>query len=181
MTQNHKVFICYHHANDQFYKDEFVRLFRNIMVDWSVRSGDIPTGTSTDAIRDQIRRNYLRESTVTVVLIGTQTWQRKHVDWEIGASLRRTAASSRSGLVGILLPTYPGYSTNKYDPYTIPPRLAKNLSPADPFSQIFLWTTDPSTMQTRIHAAFQRRDRQPDPDNSYPSFANNRSGVRWTD
>jgi hypothetical protein len=181
MTQKHKVFISYHHANDQHYKDEFVRLFQDVMVDWSVRSGDIPTGASTEATRDRIRTDYLRDSTVTVVLVGTQTWQRKHIDWEIGASIRRTNASPRSGLLGILLPTYPGYSNKKYNAHTIPPRLANNVSAADPFAKIYLWTSDASAMQARIHEAFQRRDRQPDPDNSHASFANNRSGERWVD
>jgi hypothetical protein len=181
MTQKHKVFLSYHHANDQRYKDEFIRLFHGIMVDYSVRTGDISAGASTDATRDRIRRDYLHDSTVTVVLIGMQTWQRKHVDWGIGASIRRTAANPRSGLLGILLPSYPGYSNNKYDPQTIPPRLAKNLSAVDPFAKVYLWTPDASVTQARIHDAFQRRDRQPDPDDSYPSFANNRSGERWVD
>lgn len=30
MTQRHKVFVSYHHANDQYYRDEFEQLFTNI-------------------------------------------------------------------------------------------------------------------------------------------------------
>ena len=67
--------------------------------------------------------HYLKDSTVTVVLIGEETWKRKHVDWEIGSSLRQTQNNSRSGLLGIILPTYPRESVKKYNPYTIPPRL----------------------------------------------------------
>ena len=46
---------------------------------------------------------------MTIVLIGPCTWQRKHVDWEIGASLRKTRKNSRCGLLGILLPNHPDY------------------------------------------------------------------------
>ena len=40
----HRVFISYHHANDQRYKNELVRfgLENEIFVDWSVDTGDIP-------------------------------------------------------------------------------------------------------------------------------------------
>ena len=65
---------------------------------------------------------------MTVVLIGAETWKRKHVDWEIGASIRETEHNPRSGLLGILLPTYPRPhgEPNNYFPNTIPPRLYDN-------------------------------------------------------
>lgn len=60
------------------------------MISKSVRIGDIDPNLATDTIRQKIRDEYLRGSTVTVVLVGPETWQRKHVDWEIGASIRHT-------------------------------------------------------------------------------------------
>ena len=110
MSYRHKVFVSYHHANDQEYRETFERWFSDvydIMVSKSVEIGEINPNLKTDTIRQKIRDEFLRDSTVTVVLIGAETWKRKHVDWEIGASIRDTKFNPRSGLLGILLPTYP--------------------------------------------------------------------------
>lgn len=180
MSERHKVFISYHHAGDQYYKDRFVQLFSSIMVDWSVRLGDIPDGLATETIRQKIRDEWLRDSTVTVVLVGAQTWQRKHVDWEIGSSLRNTTYNPRSGLLGVLLPSYPRAQAGYFDPHTIPPRLADNLGQENSFASIINWTESPVEMQDWIHRAFVRRTKEPPPNNSRDSFAYNRSGSRWS-
>ena len=182
-TQRHRVFVSYYHADDQVYRDHFERLFsdiHDIMVSESVEIGDIDdTNLSTERIRQIIRDKYLRDSTVTVVLVGAHTWQRKFVDWEIGSSLRDTPRNPRSGLLGILLPTYPGYANNSYDPHTIPPRLHDNIQCG--FAKIKKWSNDPKTVQSWIHEAFNRRHEDPPPNNSRPSFKNNRplSQERW--
>ena len=76
--RRHKVLVSYHHENDQKYRDRIERLFAdvyNIMDSRSVRLGDIPRGLDTDEVARRIRDGYLRDSTVTVVLIGTDTWR----------------------------------------------------------------------------------------------------------
>ena len=78
----HKVFISYHHSNDQWYKNELVKLGERVFVDRSVDTGDIPDEWTDEQIRQEIRDSYLRDSTVTIVLVGTETKQRKHIDWE---------------------------------------------------------------------------------------------------
>ena len=174
----HKVFVSYHHQNDQDYRDLFEGMFadlHDIMVSKSVQIGDIATGLKTDTIRQKIRDEYLRDSTVTVVLIGAETWKRKHVDWEIGSSIRRTEYNPRSGLLGIFLPTHPDHVKN-YDEHTIPPRLHFNVE-CD-YAKLYDWNTEPSTVQRWIHEAFEKR-KTANPDNSYDSFVNNRSGDRW--
>lgn len=183
MTQRHKVFVSYHHANDQYYRDKFEQLFTNIydiMVSRSVQIGDIDPYQPTATIRQKIRDEYLRDSTVTVVLIGTDRWKRKHVDWEIGSSIRDTEYNPRSGLLGILLPTYkhPNGNRNEYNPRTIPPILYDNIQCG--FAKIYNWSDNPYEVQEWIHNAFQRRNRVI-PDNSYPSFAKNRSldSIGW--
>ena len=177
----HKVFISYHHANDQYYRDYFDTIFSsvyNIIVSKSVQIGDIDSNLKADTVRQKIRDEYLRDSTVTVVLIGTDTWKRKHVDWEIGASIRRTSFNPRSGLLGIILPSYqrPYNRPKGYDPYTIPPRLYYNVN--NGFAKIYDWSNNPTIVQSWIHEAFERRDKII-PDNSYSSFKNNRNGDRW--
>lgn len=177
----HKVFVSYHHANEQYYRETFETLFSgiyDIMVSKSVQIGEINPNLQTDTIRQKIRDEYLRDSTVTVVLVGSETWKRKHVDWEIASSIRSTQYNLRSGLLGILLPSYPrpyNEPTN-YIHNTIPPRLYDNIECG--FAKIYNWSNDPASVQNWIHEAFQRRN-SINPDNSYPSFVNNRSGDRW--
>ncbi len=78
----HKVFISYHHSNDQKYKNALVRFGDqfSIFIDKSVDSGDIPDECSDEQIRRVIRDEYLTDSTVTVVLVGKETKRRKHID-----------------------------------------------------------------------------------------------------
>ena len=63
----HKVFISYHHQNDQYYKDRLVEAAEqySIFIDASVDTGDISDHPSDQAIRETIRDEYLRDSTVT--------------------------------------------------------------------------------------------------------------------
>ena len=185
MNDRHRVFVSYYHDEDQADRDHFESLFsdiHDIMVSESVEIGDIDdTNLSSDRIFQIIREDYLSDSTVTVVLIGAHTWQRKFVDWEIGASIRHTKSNPRSGLLGILLPKYPRPpgEPNKYYPHTIPPRLHDNIQCG--FAKIYGWSSDPSTVQAWIHEAFKRRNEDPPPDNSRPAFGKNRSGERWYD
>jgi len=179
MISRHKTFISYHHANDESYKREFKGLFSDIhdvIVPWDVEIGDIDPNLKTDTIRRKIRDEYLRDSTVTVVLIGSQTWQRKHVDWEISSSIRDTQNNSRSGLLGIFLPSYPLTHENKYNQFTIPPRLHKNVECG--FAKVYNWSTNPDMIRNWIDEAFERRHNAT-PDNSYSLFVNNRTGNQW--
>lgn len=179
MVSRHKTFISYHHANDEQYKIVFKRIYsdmHDIIVPWDVEIGDIDPNLKTDTIRRKIRDEYLRDSTVTVVLIGAQTWQRRHVDWEVSTSIRDTQFNPRSGLLGIFLPTYPLVFGNKYNPYTISPRLYKNVQCG--YAKLYEWSDNPAEVQNWIHEAFERRDKVT-PDNSYPLFVNNRVGDQW--
>jgi|SRR5208283_231352 len=177
-TKVHKVFVSYHHDNDQFYRDEFEKILRDsgISIIKSVQLGDIDPELKTETVRQKIRDEYLRDSTVTVVLVGKDTWRRKHIDWEIGSSIRNTEYNPRSGLLGILLPSYPLFKENQYDPHTIPPRLYYNLK--NDFAKMYPWNTSPTTLQNWIHQAFEQRNKIL-PDNSYDSFVNNRPGDKW--
>lgn len=173
MTKRHKIFVSYHHENDQKYRNKFEEICRqaNISVIKSVQIGDIDTNLKTETIRQKIRDEYLRDSTVTIVLIGKETWKRKHVDWEIGSSIRHTQNNPRSGLMGIILPSYPKNNTRKYYKCTIPPRLHDNIECK--FATIHNWSTNPTTIQNQIHKSFERRN-EINPNNTRISFEHNR-------
>ncbi len=99
MAASQKEFVSYHHANDQQYTNLFEDLFSfhyGIFISKSVQTREISPTLKTDTVRQKIRDEYRRDTTVTVVLVGTGTWKRKHVDQEI-SSIRHTQFSSRSG------------------------------------------------------------------------------------
>ena len=177
-TPRHNVFISYH-DEDREHKDRFVRNMGDSMIDYSVQVDDIDdTNLQVDTIRRYIRDDYIADATVTIVLVGPCTWQRKHVDWEIGSSLRDTRNNSRCGLLGILLPHHADHGESTYRPHLVPPRLADNCISDDPFASIHDLPGSRIEEQVRswIHRAFLRRRRDPSPDNSRPQFRRNRSG-----
>ena len=201
----HKVFVSFHH-DDQKYKDWFVTVMKDDIVDKSVEDGDIDDlNIKTETIRQKIRDDFIADATVTVVLIGPCTWQRKHVDWEIGSSLRDTKLNSRCGLLGIWLPNHPDFGRKKYNPRLIPPRLADNCKGSDSFACIYDWPEEINArdleflkcgivpdkirrfedkIRNWIHRAFERRLKMPPPDNNRPQFGRNRPGscsAGWKD
>ena len=103
----HKVFVSHHHKNDQDYKNTLVEFGKEhkIFVDRSVDTGDISDALNDETIRETIRDEYLRDSTVTIVLVGTETKTRKHIDWEIFSSMFDGRINKKSGILVINLPT----------------------------------------------------------------------------
>ena len=171
----HKVFISFH-ERDIKYKEEFVRMMGKRIVDRSVDTGNIDdTGLKTATVRQKIRDEYIRDATVAIVLIGPRTWQRQHVDWEIGSSIRKTKKNPRCGLLGILLPTHPSHG-KKRNLHLMPPRLADNCKEEDPYALIYDWPNPwaPAKIAEWIHRAFVRRDGTP-PNNSRGPFPRNRT------
>jgi hypothetical protein len=104
---NHRVFISYHHANDQAYKKALLDLnaIYDIFIDMSVDTGDIDDRLDDNAIRQKIRDEYLMDSSVTVVLVGLETKGRKHIDWEIYSSMYNGSVNKQSGILIINLPS----------------------------------------------------------------------------
>jgi hypothetical protein len=103
----HRVFISYHHANDQEYKAALLSVNERfgVFIDYSVDTGDIDPSLSAQTIRKKIRDEYLRESSVTVLLVGTRTAGRKHIDWELYSSMIDGQVNKKSGIVVVQLPS----------------------------------------------------------------------------
>ena len=176
-TRRHKVFVSYH-DEDRNYKDTFLSLMGDDIVDRSVSVDDIDdTNLATETIRQKIRDDFIADATVTVVLIGPCTWQRKHVDWEIGSSLRATPRNPRCGLLGLFLPNHPAFGKRQYDPQLIPPRLYDNCTGDDPYASVYYFSAQHRHDEVRnlIHQAFVRRNGNP-PNNGRTQYRHNRSG-----
>lgn len=99
----HKVFISYHHENDQKQANYIGAYYgeKNTLIDKSLDRAYV--GMTDERILSAIRTEYLKDSTVTIVLIGKDTAKRKWVDWEINASLRPYGDRTANGLLGIYL------------------------------------------------------------------------------
>ncbi|HAX11392.1 MAG TPA: hypothetical protein DCX68_15265 [Marinobacter hydrocarbonoclasticus] len=102
----HRVFISYHHKNENHLKDELLRLNseHNLFIDCSVSTGDVDENMEPQAIRQTIRRNYLSGSTVLLLLVGRETKYRKHVDWELYSSMYNGTNFGKSGVVVLHAP-----------------------------------------------------------------------------
>lgn len=112
----HKVFISYHHENDQVYKNALLTWNSTVhaFIDKSVDTGDISDSLSDESIRTKIRDEYLQDSTVTLLLVGTETRNRKHVDWELFSSMYDGAVNKKSGIVAVLLPSVTGGRRHRF-------------------------------------------------------------------
>lgn len=98
----HKVFVSYH-AEDAAEVLDFIEGHTDVFIPRAIGmeedGSDIIDSENVPYIRQTIKQNYLRDSTVTLVLIGECTWARKFVDWEIYSSLR--SDPTPSGLLAV--------------------------------------------------------------------------------
>ena len=107
----HRCFISYHHADqnevsafiDKFSTEE--KVFTAYGLGRSM-ADEIINSTDTDYVMRRIRELYLKDSTVTLVMLGKCTWARRYVDWEIQASLRNGLTVTPNGLLGVKLPSF---------------------------------------------------------------------------
>ena len=117
----HKIFVSYHHGGDQAYYDAFSKAFHDtydVIFDNSLeRKID---SDDADYVMRQIRENYIKGSSCTIVLVGKDTSGRKFVDWEIKATLDR-----EHGLIAVYLPTASRDPTNSKT--IVPDRLHSNI------------------------------------------------------
>lgn len=124
-----KIFVSYHHKNDQPYYNQFSKVFHDYYglvqdnsLDRLIQSDDC------EYVMRKIREEYLTGTSCTIVLCGPETRGRKYVDWEIKATLDKQHA-----VVGIILPNNPitQNGTSK------PDRLQDNLDSG--FAVLGLW------------------------------------------
>lgn len=150
-----KTFVSYYHTGDQVYREIFEKKFEDIIVSKSVEKDDIDSENSDEYIKQLIQKDYLSDTTVLTVLIGQETKNRKHVDWEIAGALNLKVGDSYAGLLGILLPTHPDFGTGIINYDNLPKRFAANLKSG--YALLKDWTEDRAKMQGYIEEAFAKR------------------------
>ncbi|MDB8564600.1 TIR domain-containing protein [Turicibacter sanguinis] len=143
----HKVFVSYHHANDQERADYLRDAYGsdNTFLDRSLKEEYLTT--NNEELLRLIRQNHLKQSTVTIVLIGSETANRKWVDWEISSSLRPYGDRTRNGLLAIYLPT-----AGK-----VPARLQDNIDSG--YAVTMHWRDISTKLEEKINQAFKNRDK----------------------
>jgi homoaconitase/3-isopropylmalate dehydratase large subunit len=65
---------------------------------------DFINSDNPEYVMSEIRRKYLGNASVTIVLIGSCTHSRRYVDWEIKSSLRR-GSNTPNGLLAYVMPS----------------------------------------------------------------------------
>ena len=142
-----KVFISYHHKNDQEWYDRFSTYFSDTLELFYDNSLE-RTIDSTDSkyLNQKIREECIFGTSLTIVLCGFETWKRRWVDWEIHATLLY-----EHGLLGIGLPTCARSIDLKY---IVADRLHKNIESG--YAEWMAWTTDVRALSRSIEQAVSK-------------------------
>lgn len=142
-----RVFVSYHHDNDQGWYDQFTRLFADtydLVTDRSLAT--CIESDDCDYVMRTIREDYITGTSLTIVLCGSETWKRKYIDWEIKATLHKEHA-----LLGMQLPSLIAGPNGRV---TVPDRLSDNINSG--YAVWIGWTTDPATLSAAMQTARTR-------------------------
>lgn len=140
--KKHKVFISFHHK-DEDYKTAFEATFADHFISKSVQNGDIDPDNQDDYVKRLIQEDYISDSSIVIVMYGSQTHERKHVDWEISAALN-AKVNGYSGMIVLLLPTFPISPFNEAGTYDetklydyLHPRTVANIKSG--YAKVYFW------------------------------------------
>lgn len=161
-----KVFISYHHKNDQEWYNQFSKFFSeelDLFYDNSLeRAID---STNAEYLNRKIREEYIFGTSVTIVLCGPETYKRRWVDWEIHATLHH-----KHGLLGIVLPTCAkDYAGNNL----VPDRFYENYQTG--YALWIHWTQDAALLKAKIEEAVKNSSKSSLIRNSSPKKQRSRS------
>jgi hypothetical protein len=144
-------FISYHHDNDKKYILALRRKLDYMKV--SDRSLKNNIGHLADSTIYKIVRTKMRNCSVTIILIGNETGNRKWIDWEIWASLRAYnhptdpfKSFKPNGLLAIFLPR---------KKHVIPERLQDNIDSG--YAVSMKWENLERDFERKVNFAFWRR------------------------
>jgi hypothetical protein len=158
-----KVFISYHHADAEEIR-RFVTAFDHSADSFIARgigagmTGDIVDSHDTDYVMSRIRQEYLRDSSITLVMIGSCTWSRRYVDWELQASLRSGPTVTPNGVLGIKIPSYVGTGyPDRLNENLLPPGQRGFLTPTDCYARVYNMPATVEQLQSYLEEAYLAR------------------------
>ena len=144
------IYLCYH-RDDQEHVDTFLRDFDHL---YGLAIGREESELPEDILRDndkhsvihKIRDRYLKDSIITLVLLGPCTYTRRSVDLELMASLHHgddemaspdEAERLPNGLLGIMLPNYnsAGFPDRLNENLQVPDRGTRAYAEVIPYPQ----------------------------------------------
>lgn len=167
-----RVFISSFHA-DRREVDEFIyrwATIENVFTPEALGSfdnDDFINSNNPEYVMGEIRRRYLLNSSVTILLIGKCTHSRRYVDWELKSSLRR-GTNTPNGLVAFVLPSAMPPAYGLFGPIewhqrawpAIPDRLSANWNfnqQDNCYARYFVMPTSAEELRGHIEAAVWNR------------------------
>lgn len=150
-----QTFVSYYHNDNEDERKEFDLRFKDLIVNHSVKDGDIDSENSDGYIHKLINSEYMLNVTVLIVLLGPNAKCRKHIDWEIAGALNYKVGKRYAGLLGLRLPTHPDYGQATYDEDEYPERFIKNVE--SEYAVLKDWTEDRHLLQQYVEEAFANR------------------------
>jgi hypothetical protein len=120
ITLRPRMFVSYQHSSDQYYYNEFSRVFHDGYE--SIFDNSLEREIDSDDceyVIQRIRDEFITGTSCTILLVGPTSYQRKYLDWEIKATLDK-----EHGLIGVQLPHVPIAINGQV---TVPTRLAENI------------------------------------------------------
>lgn len=150
--QKRRVFVSFHHKNDQAWFDYFTKKFSDqydVFHDKSIGETKVRSD-DPEYINRAIREDYIKGSSITVVLCGQETQKRKYVDWEIYSTLHCEHA-----LLGIVLPS----ATKSFDgKIIVPSRLHDNIQ--SNYAHFVSWVDDALEIKKHIEIALKKCEKK---------------------
>lgn len=144
-----KIFVSYHHRNDQAWYNSFSQtfgtqfdLFHDTSLERQIDSDN------TQYIAQTIRDSHIKGSSLTIILCGLETHKRRWVDWEIHATLEDEHA-----VLAIQLPSL-DYQSQTYGQVYVPTRLSENIN--NGYAHFVGWPSSAQELLVAIEAAIQK-------------------------
>jgi hypothetical protein len=119
------------------------------------RGNEVINSENAEYVIGRIRREQIADSTVTMLLLGSCTHSRRHVDWEIKASLWQREDCKPNGLLGIVLPSQGDWPN-------LPERFAQNWNTLeDCYARCYCAPTSAYDLAWWIEDAYFARENRP--------------------
>lgn len=166
MPIRRKVFISYHHENDQTWADALSNSYCDqyeIFFDNSL--DDEIDSANPEYVNRVIREDYIVGSSITIVLCGAETWKRRYVDWEICSTLHHEHA-----LLGICLPSARRTFDNKI---IVPDRLHANIQSG--YAHWISWPVNGDVLKAAIETSISNGRITSLIDNCLPKMQRNKT------